>query len=481
MYKISKFVYATSAEKEVERLLRSILKKTIFKNIVHAVGGYTRDQYMGKESKDLDIVVEMKDGAHEITKFLKQLFPEEITNPYNLGVYPIWEITFKENIKYKDKLYLTKGAVIQFADTMKEIFPDPTSRQRVTTYATLKEDVLRRDFSINSLLKNLTTGEFVDLTGVSKSDIDNGVLRTNPDVDPDEIFSTDPLRIIRLLRFYAKLDFKIPQYVLDSVKRNAHRIKIVSAERITEELKKIMEMGKLHQAIDLMKKVGLLQYVLPEIDELEKQDQSPKHHAEGHVYTHTMNVLRNAPPTIHGQLAALLHDVGKPQTAQTLKDEITFHGHEDVGSEIARAILHRLKLDAKTTEKVVKMVSNHMRPHFLGDASDKALRRFIRDIGEDLVDDILDLAEADALGSWPVRNYIPELRERIKNIQQAPIKPTNKPVLDGNEIMSILNIKPSPIFREINQYLLDVQDEYAEKNRELTKEDAKRLILKKFN
>lgn len=226
--KIAIFLYASNAEKEVEKLLLSFLKNTEFANKVHAVGGYPRDQYMGKEAHDLDIVVEMQDGAKKITRFIKKMFPNSVTNPYNLGEYPIWEITFKEDVKYKDTLYRTRGAVIQFADTMKETFSDPNSRQRETEYASLKQDVLRRDFSINSLLKNLTTGEFMDLTGVSKKDIENGILRTNPDVDPDEIFSADPLRIIRLLRFYAKFDFKIPDYVLDSVKRNAHRIQIVS-------------------------------------------------------------------------------------------------------------------------------------------------------------------------------------------------------------------------------------------------------------
>lgn len=482
MKKIAKFLYASNAETEVEKLLLSFLKDTKFANKTHAVGGYTRDQYMGKEAHDLDIVVEMDGGAKQITHFIKQMFPVAVTTPYNLGEYPIWEITFKDSVVLNNKTYHTKGAIIQFADTMRETFPDPESRQRNTEYASLKFDVARRDFSINSLLKDLTTGEFIDLTGVSKSDIKNGILRTNPDVDPDEIFSADPLRMVRLLRFYAKFNFKIPKFVLESVKRNAHRIKIVSAERIIEELKKIMEMGKLHQAIELMKDVGLLQYILPEVDDLQHQQQSPKFHAEGHVFQHTMNVLKNAPPTIHGQLAALLHDIGKPNSAQILEDNITFHGHEEVGSEIAKAILQRLKLDTQTIDKVVKMVRHHMRPHFLihQDSGNKALRRFIRDIGEELVDDILDLAEADALGSSPVVNEIPELREKIKNIRMAPVKPTNKPVLDGNEIIEILNIKPGPLIREINQYLLDLQDEYAEKNKELTKEEAKSLILKKF-
>jgi len=466
------------AEKEVENLLLVLLKNTKFSGKTHAVGGYVRDQYLGKESHDLDVVVEIQDGAKQLTHYLKSLFPNSITTPYNLGAYPIWEITFEDNTIYQNITYKTEGAVIQFADTMKESFPDPNSRQRNVEYATLREDIDRRDFTVNSLLKDLTTGEIKDLTNTSKNDIEKGILRSNPGINPDEIFNADPLRMIRLIRFYCKFNWTIPIYMLKSVKRQSARIKIVSNERIIEELKKIAELGKLAQAIKLMKATNLLQYILPEIQILAQTQQSPKHHEEGNVLIHTLAVLKHAPATIEGQFAALLHDVGKPATFKIIKNEITFRGHEDIGAEIAQEALHRLKLDTLTSQKIVTMVHHHMRPVFISNdrTSNKALRRFIRDVGEDLVNDILDLAEADALGSTPVDNYVPELRERLKTVKQSPIRPSSKPVLTGNEVMEILNVKPGKIVGEANKFLLDVQDEYAEQNKELTKQEAEYLL-----
>ena len=170
---------ASAAEKEVEKFFRVFLKDTPFSGKTYAVGGYVRDQYRSVlkndptiEPKDLDIVVEMDGGAEKITHFLKNKFDDIISTPVQMGNYPIWQITFKKDIEYKNKTYKTKGAVIEFADTMEEEFPDEKSRQRKVKYAPLKKDIERRDFTFNMLLKDLTTGEIKDLTGLSKKDIE---------------------------------------------------------------------------------------------------------------------------------------------------------------------------------------------------------------------------------------------------------------------------------------------------------------------
>lgn len=480
--KIAKFLLVSSkSEKEVERLLLVLLKGTPFANKAFAVGGYVRDEYLGINAKDLDIVVEMKDGSEKLTSFIHKQFPIEISTPRQMGKgYPIWQITFKSNIEYKNDVFETKGAIIEFADTMKETFPDSNTRQRETEPGNLQDDVERRDFTVNMLMKDLTSGEIKDLTGVSKSDIEKGILRGHPNVSLDTIFSNDPLRMIRLVRFQAKYNWQIPTSVLKTVKRNADRIKIVSAERIMAELEKVMVLGKLDKAIRLMKVTGLLQYVLPEIEALSNVDQGSKHQ-EGDAFKHTLLVLQNAPKTIEGQLAALLHDVGKPQTQTALNDEIHFLGHEKVSAEIAEAILKRLKFDNSVISRVTTIVENHMRPHSLqGNASDKALRKFIRDVGDELVDAILDMAEADVKGKIPFENYVPELRKDIEKIRTAPIKMRTQPILNGKEIMDILDIKPSALVGQVGAYLTDLEDDYASKKKELTKEIAKQLILKKF-
>ena len=453
--KIVKRIVASYPEAEVERFFLQWLKTTPFKNAVFAVGGYIRDQLLNKPSKDLDVVVNKKGGAKQFTHYLHSQFSMETTNPYEMGAgYPIWHIVFKQDIEFNGDVFKVAGAEIDVADTQKEAFPDANTRQRVTEFGTLEEDANRRDFSVNSLYKNLSDSEFLDVTGISKKDIERGILRGNPGVSLDKIFNDDPLRMIRLCVFYARYGWDIPLSVLKTVKKNADRINIVSVERIMTELNKAMKVGKLSKVIKLMKITGLLQYVLPEIQALAGVQQPKIYHQEGDVLKHTIEVLKNAPATIEGQLSALLHDVGKPQTQQFIEEKIRFKGHEDVGAEIAEAILRRLKFDLDTINKVKVMVKNHMRPHNLNDSSNKAIRKFIREVGEEMVDAILDLAEADAKGSLPVTNDIPELRERLKQIKDSPIPISKKAVLNGLEIMETLNVKPGEIVGQASKFLL---------------------------
>jgi len=475
-------IIASLSEQEVEKLLLPVLKGTEFANKTYAVGGYVRDQYLGKDAKDLDIVVEMDGGAKKLTNHLKDLFGDSVSTPRQMGAgYPIWQITFKDDITHDKIKYKTQGAVIEFADTMKENFPDEESRQRETEYGTLKDDIERRDFTVNMLLKDLTTGEVKDLTGVSKSDLNKGILRGHPKVSLDKIFSNDPLRMIRLVRFQAKYGWEIPKSVLRTVMRNAERIEIVSAERIMEELKKLMVLGKLDVGIKLMKITGLLKYVLPEIDELRGVMQSSDYHGEGDVFNHTMLVLKGAQPTVEDQLAALLHDVGKKEVQTFLGDKIHFYGHEDVGAQIAKAILKRLKFDNKTIDDVSKRIKFHMKPLLLSEAKEKGLKKFIRTVGDDMVDAILALAEADVKGRIPQRGVdIEELKNKIEQIRKSPIKMKEKPILDGNEIMKIFKLKQSPKIREIKDYLLKVEDDYASDEKVLTKDDAIKAIKTKF-
>jgi poly(A) polymerase len=489
-------VIASNSEKEVERFLKKFLPETPFANKIKAVGGFVRDEFLSIlkndpsiEAKDLDlVVVETKDGAEKATHFIYDHFkgvdPSPISEPRQMGKgYPIWQITFKDDITHKGEVFNTKGAVIEFADTMKEEYPDPKSRQRVTTPGTLEDDIARRDLSINMLLKDMTTGEIEDLTGISKRDIEKGVLRGHPKVPLDKTFEEDPLRMLRLCRFQAKYDWDIPMSVLRAVKRNAERISIVSSERITGELKKIMELGKLRQAIKLMSATGLLKHILPEIEALKGVKQNPKWHTEGDAYRHTLMVLKGAPAGVENQIAALLHDVGKATTTQMLEEEIHSYGHEDVGADIAEAVMKRLKFDNDTTERVKKMVKNHMRPYDLGrGAGPKALRKFIREIGDELVDSILALARADELGKIPSTNEIPDLIEQIKKVrEESKEKITEKAILDGKEIMELLGIPTGPEVGRAKKFLIELEDDYAEKGENLTKEKAQEELLKEFH
>jgi len=431
----------------------------------------------------LDVVIEMKGGAKKLTAFIHKMFSGATNRPHQLGAYPIWAIEFRDNVEHKGTTYRTKGAEIEVADTQKESFPDERSRQRVTEPGTLKEDNERRDFTVNMLLKDLSTGELKDMTGTSVADIRDGVLRGHPGVDFNEILRQDPLRMIRLVRFQAKYGWRVPLSVMKVVRKNAKRIRIVSGERIRDELVKLMKIGKLAQGIRLMKALGLLKYVLPEIETLTQTDHdtSRGHHQEGDVFRHTMLVLRSAKPGVENQLAALLHDVGKPATQEILDDVIHFHGHEDVSGEIAEAIMRRLKFDKNTVRAVRRMVENHMGPHNLmrGNPGPKALRRFVRKVGEELVDAVLDLAEADSLGNLPPVNDIPQLRKMIEDVQKvAPAG--EKPPLNGHEIMTLLGVNSGRVVGEAVQVMRDAMDELADKGEVLTKLMAKTLLLEHF-
>ena len=474
---------ASLAEAEMERLFKEILPSSPFSNHVFAVGGYVRDEIMGLNSKDLDVVIDVKGGAKNLAEYIHSLFPAETSTPRQLGKgYPIWFIAFKEDVQFEGKTYRTSGAEIDIAESQKEGFPDPDSRQRDVEFGTINEDMERRDFTVNQLMKDMTTGEVLDLSGTGVKDIKNGILRTHPNVSPDTVFKDDPLRMMRLVRFMAKYGWNAAPEVVEAVRRNAHRISIISGERLQGELNKIMNLGKTAQAMRFMQKTGLLKHILPEIEELRGVEQSKEHHSEGDVFKHTMKVLENAKPTPHAQLAALFHDSGKPATQKFIGDKIQFLGHEEVSGQITEAVLRRLKYDLKTIKKVRFLVENHMRPTTAREWSQKAVRKFIRDIGEE-IEDLLDLHDADSAGSinpdgTPAKTTGPILREKLKEVQKIPVR--TKPILDGKTVMKLLDVSSGPDVGRALRWLQDKVDEYASEGKDLTPEEASKLLTTEY-
>ncbi len=472
---------------EAEKLLLWIVPNTEFTGHAYSVGGFLRDTLLGIEPKDLDVVIDVKDGAEGMTKALHAIFKNETYPPRQMGEhYPIWQLVFKEDVTVNfngfSKTYWVGGAEVEFADTMTESYPDDESRQREVKFGTIQDDVLRRDFSINSLMRNLTTGELCDFGGNAIEDIKNRIIRTTRGVSADVIFTQDPLRILRAIRFYVVLEaltgekWTIPCSVLKAMRRNSHRISIISMERFTAELKKIMVMAGLWKALRIMKATRILERSLPEIHAMIDCDQPLKFHGEGSVWNHTLKTLQNARPGILDQLAAMLHDVGKPLTRTEEDGEIHFYKHEWKGSDLATEILERLKFDGKVVEEVSYVVKWHMRPHSLHDASRTALRRFLRETPEKLIQPLLDVAEADERGSIPDLMQIPKLRAKLSDPELLKIPIRRKPVLDGFDIMSALKVKPGPVIGEAGEWLMNLEDEYAAKGETLTKQDAMVLI-----
>ena len=466
----------------MERLFLSLLSGTPFAGKAFAVGGYVRDEVMGIDSKDLDIVVGFPNGAEKLSKFIAKKFPGKTSTPRQMGSYPIWYLTFKDDVDYNGDRFAVKGGELDIADSQKEAFPDPESRQRETGFGTISDDVKRRDFTVNMLMKDLSTGEIVDHAGTGVQDIKDGILRGHPEVPLDRTFTDDPLRMLRLIRFMVKYGWTPAKEAVDAVKRNAHRINIISHERIRDELIKIMLVGKMAPALRFMEQTGLLKHILPEVDSLRGIEQSKEHHSEGDVFEHTMHVLENAKPTLHAQLAALLHDAGKPSTQEFIDDKIHFLGHEEVSGEIAEAFLRRMRFDNDMIKKVRFLVENHMRPHTAKDWSPKAVRKFVRDVGEEL-EDLLDLAAADSAGSLtpegtPAKDAVPHLRKKIEEVQEIPVRV--KPVLNGNEVMQLLGISSGKEVGVAMAWLQDKVDDYAAEGKDLSPEDAKSLLLKEY-
>jgi len=226
--------------------------------------------------------------------------------------------------------------------------------------------------------------------------------------------------------------------------------------------------------------------VLPEIEELEKTEQSAPHHLEGDVFKHTLMVLEEAPATLYGQLSALLHDVGKPSTQTKDGDKIKFLKHEEVGGEIAEAILRRLKFKSDDIKKIRVMVEQHMRPFQISDAKPgnvkKKLRQFVDVVGEELWEGIFDLAQADGVGKLPSEpGTVADLKKTLKELLHSTPPELKKPVLDGKQVMDILGIQTGPLIGKVLIFLKDAtRDAWDKQNKILSEAEATKLIRDRF-
>ena len=259
------------------RIINVINMHEQFKNHVYIVGGYVRDFVMNIEPKDLDLVIDIPKGNIAFANAIKNTYPNITTNPIKLGAYPIRQIQFTD-----------VNETIEIADTMTETFPDKFSRQRDVIFASIEKDIERRDFTINSLLFDLTSNKIVDLAN-GINDIKHKIIRCNSNVNPEEIFSADPLRILRGIRFSVKYGFNIEEKTFNAMKNVGERVNILSNERIYSELKNICKIKKgLKNAIILMDKLDILKYIFPEVDHLKTIYQAPDSrliHLEGSKYT----------------------------------------------------------------------------------------------------------------------------------------------------------------------------------------------------
>ena len=441
----------------------------------YVVGGYVRDLFLKRPSNDIDVVV--VGSGIRVARKLEIILGEEA----HLSIFRNFGTA---QVKYKN-------IEVEFVGARKESYSHD-SRKPIVEDGTLEDDQNRRDFTINAMavcLNKARFGELVDPFG-GIDDLWDGIIRTP--LDPDVTFSDDPLRMMRCVRFATQLNFFIEDESFDALERNAERIKIISGERIEEELNKIMMTATPSKGFIELYRCGLLQLILPELVALDVVD-TRNGRAHKNNFYHTLEVLDNIckhTDNLWLRWSALLHDVGKAKCKRwDATVGWTFHNHNFVGAKMVPTIFRRLKLPMDSKMKYVqKQVDLHMRPIAIADeeVTDSAVRRLMNDAGDD-IDDLMTLCEADITSKNAVRKQrfldnFRVVREKLKDLKDRDYKRLLQPCVDGNEIMEMFNLKPSREVGVLKQTLKDaVLDNRVPNEREpllaLLREKAKELGL----
>ena len=435
--------------------MKKFVKKPVFKLIAEAardldfpayvVGGYVRDVIMGRESMDIDIVV-VGSGIE-----LAKRFANKISSETKVKVFKNFGTAM---VNYNGE----NNWQIEFVGARKESYRHD-SRKPIVEDGTLEDDQNRRDFTINAMgisLQDESFGELIDpFNGVN--DIANRIIRTP--LEPDITFSDDPLRMMRAIRFATQLDFIIEEKTLDAISHNAGRIKIVSKERIVDELNKIILSKKPSVGFKLLETTGLLKIIFPQFQNLTGIEViNGKGHKDN--FYHTLKVLDNLSEKTNDlwlRWAAILHDIAKPATKRyDTKIGWTFHGHEFKGAKMVPSIFKMLKLPLNDRMKYVqKLVLLHLRPIVLAqsDVTDSAIRRLLFEAGDD-IDDLMMLCEADitSKNKEKVKKYIGNfklVREKLIDIEKKDKIRNWQPPVSGEVIMETFNLKPSKLVGEI--------------------------------
>ena len=459
--------------------LAQILDKDIFHLIGEAadelhldcyvVGGYVRDIFLERPSNDIDVVV-VGSGIKVADALRRKLGRKAHISVFkNFGT---------AQVKYKD-------LEVEFVGARRESYSHD-SRKPIVEDGTLEDDQNRRDFTINAMdiqLNKAHFGELVDPFG-GIEDLEDGIIRTP--LDPDITFSDDPLRMMRCVRFATQLKFFIEDETFEALTRNADRLKIISGERICDELNKIMKSAQPSRGFVDLQRSGLLNLILPELAALDIVE-TKNGRAHKNNFYHTLEVLDNVAKKSDNlwlRWAALLHDIGKTRSKRW--DPAlgwTFHNHNFLGAKMVPEIFRRLKepMDMKM-KYVQKLVDLHMRPIVIADevVTDSAVRRLLNDAGDD-IDDLMTLCEADITSKNQVRKRqflenFRMVREKIADLKERDYKRLLQPVIDGNEIMEMFHLKPC---REVGALKQCLKDAVLDNKVENEREPLMQLLMKK--
>jgi len=445
--------------KEVIAVIKK-LEKAGFE--AYIVGGCVRDFLQKIEPKDWDVTTNAK--PEEIQKVFPKNFYENnfltVTVQTKSKVEALKEIeitTYRSEAKYSDKRHPDE---IKFAKT-------------------LEEDLKRRDFTINAIAVRPEANqarEIIDLFDGQK-DLKNRIIRAVG--NPQDRFAEDSLRMMRAVRLATVLDFEIEEKTAEAIKKNAASLKDISQERIRDEFIKTIDSPRAGQGVELFRELGLLKYIIPELEEGYGIGQNKHHIYE--CYEHNLRALAFAAKSGFGRdvrIAALLHDVGKPRAKRGQGQDSTFYGHEIIGARMTEKILDRLKFPKKEAEKIIKLVRYHLFYYNVDEVSDSSVRRLVREVGPEYMEELLQVRQADRIGSGVPKAEPYKLRHLkyvIDKVAQDPISAKMIKV-SGNDVMKILKIEPGPKVGQILDILLGyVLDDPKKNDKKFLEEEVKKL------
>jgi tRNA nucleotidyltransferase/poly(A) polymerase len=453
----------------------------IFKKIAHVaeelgmetylIGGFVRDKLIGRNTKDADVVC-VGDGirmAREVAKRFNAVPPVNVFKTYGTAHIKIGITKNSESSKVSPFEGDLEGAFdLEFVGARKESY-QYHSRNPEVKPGTLQDDQLRRDFTINALAISLNKNDFGKLIDPFNGlhDLEKKIIKTP--LDPLQTFSDDPLRMMRAIRFASQLSFKIEEKTLQAIKDNAYRINIISQERITDELNKILSSLKPSVGFDLLYQTGLLHIIFPQMVDLAGAEYKEGVGHKDNFY-HTLQVIDNLSKKTNDlwlRWAAVLHDIAKPVTKKFEKDHgWTFHGHEVMGGKMVPKIFAKFKLPQNEKMRLVRrLVELHLRPIGLSkeEIKDSAIRRLLFDAGEDF-DALMMLCEADitSKNKYKVKKYLENfklVRQRCEEVEAKDRIRNWQPPVTGEIIMDVFDLRPSKpvgiLKNEIKEAILD--------------------------
>src|SRR5712692_4969595 len=414
-------------------------------------GGCVRDLLLGREPADYDVATDATPQQ------VMQIFPQTLAVGEQFGVVLVPESGGATGAPSTSSGQAParqgergKGAV-EVATFRSDVgYSDGRHPDEVRFTNDPREDVQRRDFTINGMMLDPATNQILDFVG-GQDDLKAGIIRAIG--DPERRFTEDKLRMLRAVRFAARFDYKIDPATMAAIQKLAPKINQVSCERVREELTKMLTEGRARRAFELLDKSALLPAVLPEIAAMKGVEQPPEYHPEGDVFVHTLLLLEKLSLGASKTLAwgALLHDVGKPPTFRVAPDRIRFDGHVEVGVKMAAEICRRLRFSNDETDQILALVDNHMRFADVERMNESTLKKFLR---MPHFEEHLELHRMDCQSSHGDLTSYNYAREKLASIRPETMRP--KPLINGDDLIA-LGYAPGPRFKEILSAVEDAQ------------------------